>query len=1000
MAQEPFAQTLRITIWKCGKCSQTFKSKRSHEHHKIECQLDERADVLPVPANVLDIPANEPFLPDFQEIDIIPARPCNSIDGQVFASNIADIYNECVKWRKNLFKLPSGGAAKEFVKEISHWLEHFNRSTDFQGIALKVYMVLPSLLLQKPGPKSKAKEHLAILKRRLELWKNGEVSELLRECRQIQAKLKSSKRRNPDDAARIFAKLVFEGKIGAALKFISDETESGILDLTDETLAGLAKKHPEPSPVADDTLLYGPINKVSTHELDAIDELSILKAAQQTRGSSGPSFLDADQYRHILCSRKYKHEGKELRVQIAAFAKRIATEIIDPVILEPYVSCRLIPLNKNPGIRPIGVGEVMRRIVGKAISSVLQDDIQEAAGPLQVSAGQKGGSEAAIHSMREIFSEEGCDGVILVDASNAFNCLNRRAALHNIQITAPLFAPVLINTYRVPSRLFVTGGGEMVSQEGTTQGDPLAMAFYGLSTLPLQNELRFGEPEVKQVWLADDATGAGKLRSLRRWWDIMIEHGKRYGYYVNEEKSWLILSDPDLIELATEIFAGTDIKITTAGKRHLGAAIGTVDFRKEYVSEKVNKWSREVTKLANFAQSQPHAAYAAFIHGEQHRFRFFMRTIPDMEEYLKPLDDVIKEKLIPAIIGREINNTERTLFSLPIREGGMGLPVLVDDAPQEFISSTTINAPLAAIIALQGSELPGRDQCRQIVQDERRRRTAEHRVKIENIDKNLHADVLRAVQQAREPGVSNWLSVRPSEEHGFKLNKSEFRDAIAIRYNSPLKNIPSLCVCGKPFDTNHALNCKRGGFVTIRHNEIRDFEAALLSKVCNDVETEPPLQPLTGEVLPTAGAAGDDAKADVRARGFWRPGQNAYFDVLVTNASAVSHANKPLKAVLAKYERSKKSKYGHRIMNIEHGTFTPLIFTTNGCMGPECSTYHKSIADKISEKTGESYADVISYIRCKLSFLLLRSTLLCIRGSRRPREADNLVTVGDDFVMI
>ena len=112
----------------------------------------------------------------------------------------------------------------------------------------------------------------------------------------------------------------------------------------------------------------------------------------------------------------------------------------------------------------------------------------------------------------------------------------------------------------------------MVSQEGTTQGDPLAMAFYGLSTLPLQNELRFGEPEVKQVWLADDATGAGKLRSLRRWWDIMIEHGKRYGYYVNEEKSWLILSDPDLIELATEIFAGTDIKITTAGKRHLGAA--------------------------------------------------------------------------------------------------------------------------------------------------------------------------------------------------------------------------------------------------------------------------------------------------------------------------------------------------------------------------------------------------------------------------------------------
>ena len=150
-------------------------------------------------------------------------------------------------------------------------------------------------------------------------------------------------------------------------------------------------------------------------------------------------------------------------MQMAAFAKRLATEIIDPAILEPYVACRLIPLNKNPGIRPIGVGEVMRRIVGKTISFVFQLCIQEAAGPLQVSAGQKGGCEAAIHSMREIFSEEGCDGVILVDASNAFNRLNRRVALHNIQIIVPLFAPVLIDTYRVPSRLFVTGGGEMVS---------------------------------------------------------------------------------------------------------------------------------------------------------------------------------------------------------------------------------------------------------------------------------------------------------------------------------------------------------------------------------------------------------------------------------------------------------------------------------------------------------------------------------------------------------
>ena len=144
-------------------------------------------------------------------------------------------------------------------------------------------------------------------------------------------------------------------------------------------------------------------------------------------------------------------------------------------------------------------------------------------------------------------------------------------------------------------------------------------------------------------------------------------------------------------------------------------------------------------------------------------------------------------------------------------------------------------------------------------------------------------------------------------------------------------------------------------------------------------------------------AKGDEARLDVRARGFWRRGQNAYFDVCVTNASAASQVNQLLKSVLIKHEREKKAKYNQRVTNIEHGTLTPLIFTTNGSMGPECFLFHKSLADKISEKTGEQYADVMSFIRCKLSYILLRQAILCLRGSRKPADSDNLAIVGDDF---
>ena len=103
-------------------------------------------------------------------------------------------------------------------------------------------------------------------------------------------------------------------------------------------------------------------------------------------------------------------------------------------------------MDKNPGVRRIGVGEVVRCIIAKAVLSIIGPDIQRAAGPLQLCAGQTCGVEAAIHSMTSIFDDEKSEGFLLVDASNAFNSLNRAVALQNIQYTCPAFSTILINT--------------------------------------------------------------------------------------------------------------------------------------------------------------------------------------------------------------------------------------------------------------------------------------------------------------------------------------------------------------------------------------------------------------------------------------------------------------------------------------------------------------------------------------------------------------------------
>ena len=95
-----------------------------------------------------------------------------------------------------------------------------------------------------------------------------------------------------------------------------------------------------------------------------------------------------------------------------------------------------------------------------------------------------------------------------------------------------------------------------------------------------------------------------------------------------------------------------DINITTEGKRHLGAVIGSRSYTEEYVAGKVEKWSEEIKKLANIAQTQPHAAYSLYTHGLSSRWSFLSRTIPDIADLLKPLEETIQQHLIPALTGR------------------------------------------------------------------------------------------------------------------------------------------------------------------------------------------------------------------------------------------------------------------------------------------------------------------------------------------------------------
>ena len=137
------------------------------------------------------------------------------------------------------------------------------------------------------------------------------------------------------------------------------------------------------------------------------------KRAIKTKVSHGPSGLDANFWSKILCNSTFSNASDNLCHTIALLAGMLCSEeLVDPKSIEGLVAYRLIPLDKSPGVRPIGVGEVLRRIIGKAILTVLKSDILNVTGYQQLCAGLESGSEVAVHAVVDLFEEGATHGFI------------------------------------------------------------------------------------------------------------------------------------------------------------------------------------------------------------------------------------------------------------------------------------------------------------------------------------------------------------------------------------------------------------------------------------------------------------------------------------------------------------------------------------------------------------------------------------------------------------
>ena len=144
------------------------------------------------------------------------------------------------------------------------------------------------------------------------------------------------------------------------------------------------------------------------------------------------------------------------------------------------------------------------------------------------------------------------------------------------------------------------------------------------------------------------------------------------------------------------------------------------------------------------------------------------------------------------------------------------------------------------------------------------------------------------------------------------------------------------------------------------------------------------MQPITGESLTGASSnVQDGARLDIAANGFWGGRfERTYFDVRVFNPHAPSNQQSSLSSCYRRQESLKKRAYEQRVREVEHASFTPLVLSATGGLANEATVFYKRLASCLAMKWDQSYSSTMFWLRCRLTFSLLRSAVQCIRGAR------------------
>ena len=910
-------------------------------------------------------------------------------------------------------KWPPKAARGEFTREMTALWDRL--ATNMADMQLWVKLLMfPLVIIPASAPRSSEQSLGDQVKGRLRRWRAGEAALLWQEAVQMtekQPRRRGRKKRGDTENlseeeilrkknAKRAATKAGEGQFTRALQAL---TSAGMAEPSRQTVKVMREKHPAAQhPIGDlPTTDHAPLSFTSTQ---------VVKAALKfNKGSAGgPSGLRPEHLRVVLQSSNARRDSAA--VSLTRLLNNMMAGKVPPLVA-PYLCGALLHagLKKDGGLRPIAVGDLLRRLASKCAAAAVSDKAAALLAPLQLGVGIRGGCEAIIHAARQAVNKAGEKFVMRADLINAFNVADRATALQEVEQHFPELLPWVITAYSSPSHL-IFGSTNIWSLTGFHQGDPLASLLFSLVLHPILLKIKEQIPSLDlNAWYLDDGTLVGTVPELCQAVDIIVREGPARGLILSTAHTTRAPALPKTTVWSKLDVTGDDDplgkgvpRVRGLGITLLGAPLGHHGYEEEVIQEKVNK-VQEITSLLPDLKD-PHAEFCLLRSClSLPKLMFILRTVDTTaHRHLLAQFDLTTREALSRILGVPLNDLQWRQAKLPVHLGGMGLRAAMDHGAAAYSTSLLQSQPLVrqllnaaedenepaplcppvlATLSIQLNEEATVESLTGLTQ-----RMVSAKVDLAN-QTLLKPRILEAGEREAArwaslslPQAGAWLNCPPLPALGLHLRGPEFVVACKFRLGMNIYDSAGSCpACGRYSDVlgDHGMVCGTGGERIARHNALRD--------ALHDTAAAAGLAPQKeGRAL----LPGNDRRpADILLPG-WAGGRDAALDVTVVHplqdATRARAAAEPGYAL--SYAYNNKMRVTADLCDQQGIAFIPVVAESMGGWHRVALEQLKKLGSALARHTGQEEGETVSHLMTRASVLLQKglSALLLNRIPGHP----------------